>query len=257
MNESTKSMMIENGGRLTCDLLVVGSGAAGLTAAVTAAWRGLKVLVVEKDARVGGTSAWSGGWMWIPGNPLARAAGSPDDRDAARTYLRHELGSGYDEKLVEAFLAHGPRMIDFFQKETKVQFINGATMPDFHGGSPGAAVGNRAVGAAPFDGRELGDSIRMLKPPLDLISPFGMGIATGEFWHFLNFLRKAQSFRHVIRRMFRHGLDCVRSGQGMYLVNGHALIARLLKSAINLRVDILTSAPAQSWCKSPRFGARD
>jgi succinate dehydrogenase/fumarate reductase flavoprotein subunit len=246
MDLSRESIISENEPRLTCDLLVIGSGAGGLAAAVVAARRGLNVIVVEKDAHVGGTTAWSGGWMWIPGNPVARATGSADDRDAARTYLRFELGPGYDEKLIETFLAQGPRMIDFFQNETSVQFINGPTMPDFHGRSPGAAVGNRAVGAAPFDGRELGNSIRMLKPPLDLISPFGMGVATGEFWHFLNFLRKPRSFVHVVRRVLRHRLDCLRHGQGMYLVNGNALVARLLKSAIDLGVNILTSAPAHS-----------
>src|SRR5690349_8623330 len=54
---------------LTCDLLVIGSGAGGLSAAVTAAWLGLDVLVLEKEKEFGGTTAWSGGWLWIPRNP--------------------------------------------------------------------------------------------------------------------------------------------------------------------------------------------
>ena len=231
---------------LACDLLVIGSGAGGLATAVTAARLGLEVMVVEKDFHVGGTSAWSGGWMWIPNNSLARAEGSADDGDACRTYLRHELGQAYDEALIEAFLTHGPRMIDFFQRETSLRFINGASIPDFHGRSPGAALGNRAVGAAPFDGRQLGKDIHLLKPPLDLISPFGMGIATGEFWHFVNFLRKPHSFVHVARRVLRHRFDLLRHGRGMHLVNGNALVARLLKSAFDFGVEVLTSSPAQT-----------
>lgn len=232
--------------RLACDLLVIGSGAGGLATAVTAAHLDLEVMIVEKDPQVGGTSAWSGGWLWIPNNSLARAAGSVDDQVASRTYLRHELDRMYDEELIEAFLTQGPRMIDFLQQETSVRFINGTSIPDFHGNSPGAALGNRAVGAAPFDGRLLGRDIRLLKPPLDLLSPLGMGIATGEFSHFLNFLRKPRSFAHVTRRVLRHRFDLLRHGRGMHLVNGNALVARLLKSALDLDVRILTSAPAHS-----------
>ena len=73
----------------TCDLLVVGSGAGALSAAVTAAELGLRVIVVEKDSQFGGTSAWSGGWMWIPRNPLARQAGIVEDIERPLSYLRH------------------------------------------------------------------------------------------------------------------------------------------------------------------------
>ena len=62
-----------------CDVLVIGSGAGGFSAAVTAAWHGLKVIVVEKERVFGGTTAWSGGWMWIPRNPLAQRAGIVED----------------------------------------------------------------------------------------------------------------------------------------------------------------------------------
>jgi succinate dehydrogenase/fumarate reductase flavoprotein subunit len=76
-----------------CDLLVIGSGAGGLSAAVTAAHLGLKVIVAEKEPQFGGTTAWSGGWMWIPRNPLAVAAGIAEDLEKPLSYLRHELGA--------------------------------------------------------------------------------------------------------------------------------------------------------------------
>ena len=121
-----------------CDLLVIGSGAAGLSAAVTAAWHGLKVIVVEKEPVFGGATAWSGGWMWVPGNPLARRAGIHEDPEQPRTYLRHELGERYDAALVDAFLDNGPNMVAFFEKHTALQFVDGNGIPDIHGDSPGA-----------------------------------------------------------------------------------------------------------------------
>ena len=86
----------------TCDLLVIGSGAGGLSAAVTAAELGLKVLVVEKEPQYGGTTAWSGGWMWIPRNPLAVAAGIVEDMDTPLSYLKHELGAQFEEEIGRA-----------------------------------------------------------------------------------------------------------------------------------------------------------
>ena len=93
---------------LECDVLVLGSGAAGLATAVTAATRGLRVMVAEKAGVFGGTSAWSGGWMWIPGNPLATRAGIVEEAEASRTYLRNELGVHFDADKVDALLESGP-----------------------------------------------------------------------------------------------------------------------------------------------------
>ena len=231
---------------LICDLLVVGSGAAGLSTAVTAASLGLDVIVVEKEPQIGGTTAWSGGWLWIPRNPLARAAGIVEDTEAPRTYLRHELGDGYDEARIAMFLEQGPRMVSFFERETRMAFVDGNAIPDFHGNTPGAVTGGRSICAAPFDGRELGDRLQYLKPPLGDISPFGMGIASGaDLRHFLKATLSWASFLHVAKRVAKHWTETLRYGRGMQLVNGNALVARLLKSADELGVRILTAAPAQ------------
>lgn len=117
---------------LFCDVLVVGSGASGLATAVTAAQLGLDVLLVEKEPQFGGTSAWSGGWLWIPRNPLAIAEGIVEDLEQARIYLRHELRSAVLDPRVETFLEQGPKMVEFFQRHTEVQFFSGSKMPDFH-----------------------------------------------------------------------------------------------------------------------------
>lgn len=226
------------------DLVVVGSGAAGLSAAVTAAFLGLEVVLVEKERQLGGTSAWSGGWLWVPRNPLAVAAGIVESIDEPKAYLKGELGDGYDETMVTRFLEEAPRMVSFFRDHTAVQWIDGNVIPDFHDPAPGSRNGGRSVCAAPFDGRQLGERLADLKPPLDLASPFGMAIASGaDLRHFLFATRAWESFLHVTKRLVRHGRDVVMGGRGLHLVNGNALVARLLKSADDLGVDIRTSTP--------------
>ncbi|OWG11658.1 FAD-binding dehydrogenase, partial [Klebsiella pneumoniae] len=137
-------------GPVKVDVLVVGSGAAGLSAAVTAAMHGASVMVAEKASVLGGTSAWSGGWLWIPRNPLARAEGIDEAADAPLTYLQHEMGGEAADIRLQTFLRYGPEMVEFFHQRTAVQFLSGSAMPDFHP-SPGAASGGRSVTAQPYD----------------------------------------------------------------------------------------------------------
>ncbi|MDR7375658.1 succinate dehydrogenase/fumarate reductase flavoprotein subunit [Rhodoferax ferrireducens] len=230
----------------TCDLLVIGSGAGGLSAAVTAAHLGLKVLVVEKEAQYGGTTAWSGGWMWVPRNPLALDAGIFEDIAQPTAYLRQELGAQFDAERVQAFLAQGPRMVEFFRSQTALQFIDGNSVPDFHGRNPFAAKGGRSICAAPFDGRRLGAHIQQLKPPLAETTLWGMGIASGaELRHFFNAMRKPASLWYVSQRVLRHCADLLRYRRGMRLVNGNALVAGLAASAFAQGVEIRTNSPAQ------------
>jgi succinate dehydrogenase/fumarate reductase flavoprotein subunit len=230
----------------TVDLLVIGSGAGGLSAAVTAAHMGLKVLVIEKEAEFGGTTAWSGGWMWVPRNPLAVAAGMVEDIEAPLSYLRHELGDKFDEARALTFLEAAPKMVEFFRAKTALQFIDGNVIPDFHGRTPDASTGGRSICAAPFDGRRLGHRMAQLKPPLPEATLWGMGIASGaELRHFLNATRSAASFWHVAKLVLRHGRDLLLHGRGMRLVNGNALVAALAASAFEAGADIRTRSPAR------------
>lgn len=231
---------------LQCDLLVIGSGAGGLAAAVTAAHLGLKVIVAEKDARYGGTTAWSGGWMWLPRNPLAVEAGIVEPIDEPLAYLRHELGERFDEARARAFLEAAPAMVQFFRTNTALRFIDGNAIPDFHGRTPHASLGGRSLCAAPFDGHRLGQRIADLKPPLAETTLWGMGIASGaELRHFLNAMRKPASFWVVTKRVLAHWKDLLLHRRGMRLVNGNALVAALAASAFEAGVEIRTASPAR------------
>ena len=98
----------------TYDLVVVGSGAAGLTAAVTASLRGAeKVIVFEKGDLIGGTTAWSGGQVWIPNNPHMAEVGIEDSREKALTYIMSLSRDMLDESLVESYMDAGPAMVSF------------------------------------------------------------------------------------------------------------------------------------------------
>ena len=133
----------------------------------------------------GGTTALSGGWLWIPCNPLAARAGIQDSLDSARTYLRHELGNRYDEDRVEAFLRNGPAMVAFFQDRTDLKFMLGDAYPDYHPDAPGALPGGRAICPEPYDGRRLGDKLPQLRPPVRELTLFGLKVGSGpDFMHF-------------------------------------------------------------------------
>jgi succinate dehydrogenase/fumarate reductase flavoprotein subunit len=227
-----------------CDVLVAGSGAGALSAAVTAAFHGLKVIVAEKEPVLGGTSAWSGGWMWTPRNPLAQRAGIVEDVEAPLTYLRHVLGNNFNESRVDAFLEAAPHMVAFFEQKTALQFEDGNRICDTYGNVPGAGTGGRSVIAAPFDARLMGSLVNRLRLPLPETTFMGMTIQAGsDLSAFMNITRSPRAFAHVAHRFSRHLFDLAFHRRGMQLRNGLALVGRLLRSAADLNVELRTSSP--------------
>src|ERR1700742_2449599 len=95
------------------DLLVIGAGAGGMTAALVGALEGLQVVLCEQSDMVGGTTATSAGSVWIPGSSQSRRASVADSMDAAKTYLTGLLGDGASDERLNAFLASGPAMLDY------------------------------------------------------------------------------------------------------------------------------------------------
>jgi succinate dehydrogenase/fumarate reductase flavoprotein subunit len=228
------------------DVVVVGAGAGGLSTAVTAAHHGQRVVVLERADVCGGATAWSGGWMWAPGNPLAHADGVHEDVEQFRTYLRAALGADYDAARVDAFLAAAPEMVRFFHEHTALTFVPGAKICDVYGDLPGAGTGHRSVAPTPVDGRTLGDDVLgKLRRQLYETSFLGMGVMAGpDLAAFLAASRgNPCGLLHATRRVGRHVYDLITRRRGMQLVNGTALVGRLLRSALDLGVDVRVSSP--------------
>lgn len=220
-----------------CDVLVAGSGAGGLAAAITARRHGLEVIVAEKEPLFGGTTARSGGWLWIPNHPMQAEIGIKDSLEEASTYLLHEAGEKYDPERVNAFLTSGPRMVEWFQRETELKFDPSATFSDYHPDAPGGKPGGRSIVARAYDGRELGPMLSQLRPPLPELTVFGVMIGSGvELTHFMRWSKSLVSAAFVARRLLGHGCARIFHGRGVRLTNGNALAGRLLKSAMDAGV---------------------
>lgn len=232
--------------RIQCDVLVIGAGAGGLSTAITARKQGLEVVVIEKDTVFGGTTAFSGGVLWIPGNRHARANGIADSREAARAYLENETGRFFDAEAVDAFLDAGPEMVDFFELETEVKFVP-TLYPDYHPHIAGGVDIGRSILAAPFDIRRLGKDMARLRPPLKTITFIGMmfNSSNADLKHFFNATHSLKSFVYVARRLATHLKELLLYRRGIQVTSGNALAARLAKSALDLGIPIHTGTGAR------------
>ena len=229
-----------------CDVIVVGSGAAGLSAAITAKKRGLDVVVLEKEPVFGGTTALSGGVLWIPLNPHGRKQNPSDTREAVRTYMMQETGNYFDAAAVDAFIENGPKMVEFFERETDMKFVP-TLYPDYHPTVAGGVDVGRSILAAPFDIRGLGKDMPRLKPPLKTITFIGMmfNSSNADLKHFFQATKSLTSFIYVAKRLVTHIKELVLYQRGINVTSGNALAARLAKSALDLNIPILTNSPVK------------
>jgi len=224
------------------DVLVLGSGAGGMTAALCAAAFGLDVLLVEKAAVLGGTTARSAGSVWIPNSRHAPATDTPEH---ALTYLRGVLGNRLDGPLVAAFLRAGPEMIAFLEDRTSVAFRAYAHHPDYLATLDGATLRGRVLEPLPFNAAVLGPRLASLRRPLPEFTLFGgMMVDRTDIGHLLNAGKSIASIRHVVRLVARYTADRAWFGRGARLVMGNALVGRLYHSLLQRDVPILTSTTA-------------
>lgn len=234
------------------DVLVAGSGAGGLAAAVTAAYHGLSVLVAERAHVCGGATSRSGGWAWTPGTSLARAEGVDEDRDDFRRYLKGVLGERYTPgaaRQIDAFLEAVPHMVGFFHTRTRLTFVTGAGINDIYGDLPGAGTGNRSVAPEPVDARTFSPGLlQKMSRQFYPTSFFGMGIMAGpDLQAFLSASKlKPAGWIHSIRRVVPHVWDMLTRGRSLHLVNGTALTGRLMQSGHDFGVDFQVDSPVQS-----------
>jgi succinate dehydrogenase/fumarate reductase flavoprotein subunit len=224
-----------------CDVLVAGSGAAGLTAAVTARHHGLHAVVAEKEPVLGGTTARTAGSMWLPCNRIAAARGIEDSPDKVRTYLRLMAGERFDEPRIEAFIQNAPRVLDFFMDKTAVRVFCPVNGSDYHPELPGGLEVGRALYSEPFDGRLLGEYFDVLAPPLPELAFLGIVPQLGtDLLHFLRANRSLRSAWYVAGLVARRARDQLFHGRGTRLTNGTALAGRLVRSALDAGVTLWT-----------------
>jgi succinate dehydrogenase/fumarate reductase flavoprotein subunit len=232
----------------TYDLIILGAGAAGMSAAVTGASLGLSVLVAEASTQVGGTTAISAGSLWVPNSALD--VWREEEPDAARTYLEAAVGNRSAEPLRRAFLDRGPEMIAYLSALGAIDLVAYPYHPDYLADAPGAVTRGRALGTRPFDGRRLGPDLSLLRaPPPEFTILGGMMVDRGDITHLLNVHRSLSSFLHAARLVLRHGRDRVAGPRGTRLVMGNALAGRLLWSMRRLGVTVRTGARADEILK--------
>jgi len=146
------------------DVVVVGSGNGALTAALCSHDGGAKTLVIEKSSQFGGTSATSGGGVWIPNNRYAKAENVDDSDQDARNYINSVSPEGMiKDELIETYISEGPRMIDYLHENSQVKYRNLPHYPDYFPDNTGGKEGNRSMEPEPIFGTELGDDLAKLR----------------------------------------------------------------------------------------------
>ncbi|MDS1136196.1 FAD-dependent oxidoreductase [Nitratireductor indicus] len=215
------------------DLVVLGSGAAGLTAALTAILDGLKVVVLEVAPVLGGTSARSSGTVWVPDNALMHAAGFGPDREAAEQYLEALVGNIGPRAPWEAFLDAAPAMQADLEARAGVAFRPYLSAPDYRSDLPGAALGGRPLEPAAFDGRQLGNWFPLIADPIRELTVFGgMMVTRAEAQRLIRADRSPSALLEGAGLVLRHARDRLRHHRGTRLVMGNALIARLVHGIV-------------------------
>lgn len=214
------------------DVVVVGSGAAGMTAALTAARHGLSAIVVEKESVFGGSTARSGGGLWLPGNAVL---GGTDD---AATYLAHVAGSEVPVTRQKAFLACGPEMLALVRSCTPLEFAWVPGYPDYHPEAPGGLARGRTIEPRPLDARAAGPDLPDLAPPY-LAAPNGMAVTAVDFrWLSLG-LRHPRSISTAGRLAVVTAVDRLRRRRRLTMGQALAagLRAGLRASGVPVRLD--------------------
>lgn len=227
------------------DLLVIGGGAAGMTAALTAKLSGLNVLLCEKAPYVGGITATSGGTAWVPGTHLSREGGVPDTVEDAEKFLDYVCAGRDGRDLREAFLTSGPQMIEELDKKTEVKFVAAKAHPDYISG-PGEAYGGRALSPVPFDGSVLGENFKRVRPPRkEFMGLGGMMVNRSELDALLNPFRSWANLKTTLSVVLPYFKDRLRYSRGTRLVMGNALVGRLYYSLLKKQVPVWFEASLQ------------
>ncbi len=220
------------------DIVIVGSGGAGMTAALTAAKNGLRAVIIEKAENYGGSTARSGGGVWIPNNEVLRRDGVQDTPEAARTYLHSIIGDTVDPDRIDTYLERGPEMLSFVLANSPLELRWVTNYSDYYPEAPGGRAGGRSVEPVPFDGHKLGDELKNLEP--DYVKAPPNFVITQADYKWLNLLMRHP--RGPVQAM-KVGLRflAAKARKKHLLVRGQALMAGLRGGLLQAGVPILLS----------------
>ncbi|MGV9366207.1 3-oxosteroid 1-dehydrogenase [Amycolatopsis sp. NPDC003731] len=222
------------------DVVVVGSGAAGMTAALTAAKRGLSVVVLEKAPTFGGSAARSGAGIWIPNNQVLLAAGVPDTPAKAAQYLAAVVGPDVPAARQEAFLRNGPAMISFVLANSPLRFRFMEGYSDYYPELPGGLPNGRSIEPDQFDGNLLGAELANLNPPY-LATPPGLVVFSADY-KWLNLALVNAKGAAVAAECLARGTAAALAGQKP-LTMGQSLAAGLRVGLQRANVPVLLNTP--------------
>lgn len=213
------------------DVVVIGAGGAGMSAALFAAIEGARVLLVERTEYVGGTTAFSGGTTWIPGTRHGAGVNAGDSLDTAAAYLTRAIGERTPEALRRVLLETGPAAVEHVEAHSEVKYRAYPLHPDYLSELEGSTLRGRALEPLPFDGRKLGALLPLVRPPIPEFTVLGgMMVDRNDIQHLLRITKSFASFRYSMKLLARHLGDRLRHPRGTRLVMGNALVARLLYS---------------------------
>ena len=142
--------------RSSCDVIIVGSGGAGLAAAHAASSAGADAVIVERGTKFGGSTSLSGGQLWIPNNRYQKRKGVRDSEAMATKYLTRLARGRGDPSMIEAFVRHSPKALDFVVRNTPLRLALRDHLPDYHPEWEGGVSGGRTIDTGLFDGETLG-----------------------------------------------------------------------------------------------------
>ncbi len=229
------------------DVVVIGSGGAGLSAALCAAIDGARVLVVERTSHLGGTTALSAGTTWVPCTERGLKVQPDDTLARASQFLDLAVGQRSDRRLRQAFLDNGPAAVAKLEHHSDVQYQVRALHPDYLSELEGSALRGRAIEPIPFDGRLLGPALSLIRPPIPEFTVLGgMMVDRDDIFHLLRLTQSWASFKYALRIITRHARDRLFWPRGTRLVMGNALIGRLLLSLLKRGVHIVTDTELSS-----------
>lgn len=215
------------------DLVVIGAGGAGLSAAVFAAIEGASVLLIERTGFVGGTTAWSAGTTWVPGTHHASKVNPNDTISNAAVYLDNAVGVHSPASMRAAFLKHGAEAVAKIEARSSLKFRPYPKHPDYISDLPGATLCGRALEPLPFDGRLLNECFALLRPPIPEFTVLGgMMVDRTDINHLLSITQSWASLKHSAAILWRHLRDRISYPRGTRLVMGNALVGRLLHSLL-------------------------